>query len=895
MFLCHFCPHETSALNKHIHHRLHHRHITAYFHCGLDGCRSNFLSEASLRSHLSRFHKVGVRAGTNSLPLIQNNEAKFVCSLDHCKKVFDDQGSFMKHLKFHILSGLSIECPARGCSKRYSNCQSLSGHLSKCHNSKVTPTFVDPRHVPTVGICEENFDSEPPIQYDDGDDCALSSLLSDDTEGDLFLDTLAQFCLKLEFKFMIPAKVVQLILQEFCLIQKQDHHLLKENLTKKLKNELPAHKIDGIIDYAFNNNVVTDAYKMLKSDFLRKNHYKHRLAFVSPVPLPIPPKVEGGESHIFHYIPIKETIKALFSDRSLHFKLAEPRFSDDPKVLKDYTDGFVFKENPFFQENPLGLQIILYQDAFEVVCPLGPAKKKYKMIGVYMLIGNLPVHLRSRVNSIQLVALCVEKHFQHKAVYGPIVEDLKDLESNGIQISGHGLVKGSLVLVVGDNLGSHGLGGFVESFSKATYFCRYCEITHKAFHASDGELVGGTPRTADSYNQCIDRLNQMNRQKKIYKGIKFNSVFNELQSFHVCLPGLAPCLAHDLFEGLIAYDLKLFIDYFVQEGWFSFNDLNKLLKTFPFTLSNKRDRPIPVEETSARVKGGAWQVCVFLMTFPLIVRNHIKDENDEVWRALMLLIEIVEIVICHSCNTSYLPFLQSCLEEYVRSRKTLFPHVPLRPKHHYFGSHYAELFLAFGSLIRVFTLRFESKHSFFKRYCRATRNFINITLSCAMKHELHQAYLRTGADFTPEVKAHDATAFIMNNYSVEIRCAVEGKVVPASFVECSKVDVKGTTYKRGDVVACGQDGYQHNVNLGRISIILVNDFNDVYFVVENLTTNFIPHLRVYDLGPTVSYSCVNCDTLLSFQPLDVYKLDAHSYGKLRSALVSNDNDCDNVS
>lgn len=128
--------------------------------------------------------------------------------------MFDDQTALLKHLKFHMLSGLSIECPVTGCSKKYTNCQSFSGHLSKYHNSKVTSTFVE--SPPTVEIHEhETFDSEPPILYDDGDDCFPSSLLSD-SENDLFLNTLAQFCMKLEFQYMVPAKVVQVIVQECC-------------------------------------------------------------------------------------------------------------------------------------------------------------------------------------------------------------------------------------------------------------------------------------------------------------------------------------------------------------------------------------------------------------------------------------------------------------------------------------------------------------------------------------------------------------------------------------------------------------------------------------------------------------------------------------------------------
>jgi hypothetical protein len=41
--------------------------------------------------------------------------------------------------------------------------------------------------------------------------------------------------------------------------------------------------------------------------------------------------------------------------------------------------------------------------------------------------------------------------------------------------------------------------------------------------------------------------------------MKFNSVFNSLNTLHVSDPGLLPCVAHDPFEGVVCYDLPLFL------------------------------------------------------------------------------------------------------------------------------------------------------------------------------------------------------------------------------------------------------------------------------------------------------------------------------------------------
>ncbi len=41
-------------------------------------------------------------------------------------------------------------------------------------------------------------------------------------------------------------------------------------------------------------------------------------------------------------------------------------------------------------------------------------------------------------------------------------------------------------------------------------------------------------------------------------GIKFESIFNELTYFHVCEPGLPPCLGHDLFKGILNWRISQF-------------------------------------------------------------------------------------------------------------------------------------------------------------------------------------------------------------------------------------------------------------------------------------------------------------------------------------------------
>jgi len=129
-----------------------------------------------------------------------------------------------------------------------------------------------------------------------------------------------------------------------------------------------------------------------------------------------------------------------------------------------------------------------------------------------------------------------------------------------------------------------------------------------------------------------------------------------------------------------------------------------------------------IQSNCDRIVGGAWEIRTLLRFMPLIVSNDIKDNNDPIWHSLLLLTEIVEIICAPIIHKSFLPYLQVIINEYLDFRTQIFKK-NLRPKYHYI-SHYSYLIDQVGSLIKVWTLRFESKHTYFKRVIRN----INISL-----------------------------------------------------------------------------------------------------------------------------------------------------------------------
>lgn len=217
-----------------------------------------------------------------------------------------------------------------------------------------------------------------------------------------------------------------------------------------------------------------------------------------------------------------------------------------------------------------------------------------------------------------LVLLCFEhdlKCFGIAKVFSELLVDLKSLETNGINTDEE-TVKGGLYCITGDNLGSHCVGGFTENFSSSQYFCRYCEITKSEFEA-DPNACGHT-RTSERYDEAVADIQAENFQA--VKGIKVNSIFNNLESFHVSQPGLPPCLGYDLFEGVLTYDLPLYLKNMIKnKKWFTYSLLNRHIKQFRYKGSEALTKPCAVNPDGAKLSGQAIQNWNLLRLLPVLI------------------------------------------------------------------------------------------------------------------------------------------------------------------------------------------------------------------------------------------------------------------------------------
>ena len=76
--------------------------------------------------------------------------------------------------------------------------------------------------------------------------------------------------------------------------------------------------------------------------------------------------------------------------------------------------------------------------------------------------------------------------YSFSEILQPLMFDLRILENEGLLVSrsdGNHWFRGTVAVVIGDNLGSHGIGGFLESFNSYRV-CRLCMITKSQLHSN---------------------------------------------------------------------------------------------------------------------------------------------------------------------------------------------------------------------------------------------------------------------------------------------------------------------------------------------------------------------------------------------------------------------------
>lgn len=342
----------------------------------------------------------------------------------------------------------------------------------------------------------------------------------------------------------------------------------------------------------------------------------------------------------------------------------------------------------------------MFYDDFETANPLGSKRGIYKLGGIYFTIRNFSPKFNSSLTNIHLCALFHSqdiKTYGFDAILKPLVQDLKALETEGIEIpTAPGRVRGSIVQVVGDNLGLNGILGFVESFS-STYCCRFCLLPKPAFqNVFYDDDVSVKFRTEDEHLQHCNSV-QSNPTLSHVFGVKRPCLLNTLQFFNTSTNFSVDAM-HDILEGIGQLEVKLVLLY-LKANFVTAREIEVRVQHFDYGYRERLNRPpvVKLDEESNDLGINATQSWCLLRNLPLMFGDIVPEENEH-WCLLLLLIQIVNIIFSPVLTEGLTVYLKHLIGEHHRLFKRLFPDRSLTPKH-YLLTHYPRTIRNVGPVI----------------------------------------------------------------------------------------------------------------------------------------------------------------------------------------------------
>ncbi|XP_061568422.1 uncharacterized protein LOC133422444 [Cololabis saira] len=818
--------------------------------CLYASCICTFPSFNAMKAHMSRSHREYSRVDAAT----EGARGFFACPLCDFKHPFSEEILF-GHLRSHLRRDEMVACPFKNCKFGTNVYSTFNAHKSRNHgrdsdfgecvvleDNASAPVAVTAESLEEPAGCEsaESADTFDLDEVNSGCD-------TDNLRAQLNHD-LASLFLKMQSILHVSDMASQQIAEHLSQIFSLSQPILKHDIREVLqRHDITVGKtvLNEVVGAVMDSNVVVSATakgKPLSSAKRRKTFIENNYPVVKPVQHVLAP------GHTAVHVSVLEMIQKIFNHTDVLDKMKETKVAQNGHY-KSHQDGSYFKENPFLSSDELKIPLILYIDDLEIANPLGTSQKIHKICSVYWMLADLPSKYRSALHVIQLAAVCKVadiKTFGFEKALGPLLRDLRTLEQDGVFIGSIGqVVQGTVMCVVSDNLAAHDLAGFSKSF-RAEHFCRFCTATQAGLQAHEVASGEFSLRTKDGHSSDVHAV--MHGGSQSQNGVTADCVLSQhLEHFHT-VTGFPPDVLHDLFEGIVPVELALCIGEMIRRKYFTLEYLNDRMMSFPYQRTDKVDKPHKIPETFAvrkSIGGNGHENATLLRLLPLIIGNAVPEE-DGAWTVLMELKEVVELSLCTEFTEESIQYLQSKIQDHREKLKEAFPDFTLRPKHHYI-EHYPDLVRRFGPLVHLWTMRFEGKHRFFKRVVHDTQNFKNVLKTLANKHQYMVAYhLSTSGFFKPHQQTSTVSSVLVTSLPNVAKTYIEQITASNVVYSTSKVCIDGTDYDVGMFLSVGQKGGLPN--FCRIEqVLLVN--GSVLFLCREHTSNYIEHLRSYELSP----------------------------------------------
>ena len=376
---------------------------------------------------------------------------------------------------------------------------------------------------------------------------------------------------------------------------------------------------------------------------------------------------------------------------------------------------------------------------------------------------------------------------------------------------------------------------------------------------------------------CSEVLSDSSGKKSIEYGINERSVLNDVFGFSV-IGGLSHDIMHDMLEGALPYELRLFLEHVFREGYLSLNQYNDRVKSFDYGYSELADIPndLPARcfQDKLKLRYSASEMLLIGRILPFLVADKVP-ENDMHFECFLKLLTILKIVMSPYIYNGIPSYLRVLIEEHHSMFVTLYPNESFIPKLHYIV-HYPQQIIHQGPMIRAWTMRYEGKLKYFKGVSR-NGNFKNITYSLAKWHQKWLAYhIHTSSIFTPEyIRGPIITTVPLSEEEHEIQQLFQNNIPLESSVTSMKwIKVNGLKYSTQNCYLITSTASDHHPTFSKIEkIFLLEENMKVYFVASECpVTSYDNQLLAFSFINTSQYHLLSIENLQYPWPLHKRKV-----------------------
>lgn len=276
---------------------------------------------------------------------------------------------------------------------------------------------------------------------------------------------------------------------------------------------------------------------------------------------------------------------------------------------------------------------------------------------------------------------------------------------------------------------------------------------------------------------------------------------------------------HILTEGLIPHELQLLLASHISvDHFYTLDQLNQFIKSFPFSTSESRDKPnvingkfdVHTSQTSA-------QILILARILPLFIGQHVT--HDEIHYAnFLLLLQIMQLSLSPFITADSICDFEEIVDRHNSSFMELYP-TSFIPKHH-FLIHLIGQMKKFGPLKNHYCFAFEAKHNVVKSV--RWYNFVNISLSVSK-------YLQ-----------YNTIANLINDEGSLVAKPFSAK---ESFFK-NRVEIDSIVYRVGDIIC-----FASLAKYSFFEIIRLEDSTKAH-VIAYRTVQYISNKMAYHIVPT---------------------------------------------